>query len=102
MPKWVQSLEKAELLAAMSNHITNVMTYFGDLCSSWDVVSEVIEDDGSYRQSFWFKKTDKDYISTAFETAHAVKEKLNLKTRLYYSDYRISLVNKNQMQYWRW
>ncbi|CAI5729525.1 unnamed protein product [Peronospora destructor] len=65
VPKWVQSLEKAELLKAMSNHITKVMTHFGDLCSAWDVVGEVIEDDGSYRQSFWFKKTGKDYISTA-------------------------------------
>ncbi|CAH0484749.1 unnamed protein product [Peronospora farinosa] len=94
VPKWVQSLEKAELLKAMSNHITKVMTHFGDVCSAWDVVSDVIEDDGSYCQSFWFKKTGKDYISTAFETAHAVKVKLNLKTRLYYSDYKISVVNK--------
>ncbi|CAI5700747.1 unnamed protein product [Peronospora effusa] len=94
VPNWVQRLEKAELLKAMSNHITNVMTHFGDVCSAWDVVSDVIEDDGSYRQSFWFKKTGKDYISTAFETANAVKVKLKLKTRLYYNDFGISIVNK--------
>ncbi|KAG2893630.1 hypothetical protein PC129_g12270 [Phytophthora cactorum] len=92
-PEWVQSLEKAELLEAMSNHITKVMTHFGDTCYAWDVVNEAIEEDGSYRESFWYKKTGKEYISTAFKTANAVKAKLGLKSKLYYNDYNINVAN---------
>uniref|UniRef100_M4C1Z6 endo-1,4-beta-xylanase n=1 Tax=Hyaloperonospora arabidopsidis (strain Emoy2) TaxID=559515 RepID=M4C1Z6_HYAAE len=69
------------------------MTHFGNSCYAWDVVDEAINADGSYRQSFWYKKTGKDYISVAFETANAVKLKLGLKTRLYYNDDGINVVN---------
>uniref|UniRef100_A0AAV1TEN4 endo-1,4-beta-xylanase n=1 Tax=Peronospora matthiolae TaxID=2874970 RepID=A0AAV1TEN4_9STRA len=93
IPEWVQGLEKAELMAALSSHITHVMTHFGNSCYAWDVVDEAINADGSYRQSFWYKKTGKDYISVAFETANAVKLKLGLKTRLYYNDHGINVVN---------
>ncbi|CEG45746.1 endo--beta [Plasmopara halstedii] len=93
VPQWVQVLEKAELLKAMVNHITNVMTHFGNSCIAWDVVSEVFEENGSYRQSFWYKKTGKEYISTAFTTANKVKSDLKLKTRLYYDDFNINVVN---------
>ncbi|KAI9981130.1 hypothetical protein PInf_010553 [Phytophthora infestans] len=93
VPEWVQSLEKAELLEAMSKHITKVMTHFGDTCYAWDVVNEAIEEDGSYRESFWYKKTGKEYISAAFKTAHAVKIKLGLKAKLYYNDYNINVAN---------
>ncbi|KAE8996933.1 hypothetical protein PR003_g19775 [Phytophthora rubi] len=93
VPAWVESLEKAELLEAMSNHITKVMTHFGDSCYAWDVVNEAMEEDGSYRESFWYKKTGKEYIETAFKTAHAVKIKLGLKTKLFYNDYNIDVAN---------
>ncbi|KAL3656840.1 hypothetical protein V7S43_018297 [Phytophthora oleae] len=93
VPEWVQSLEKAALLKAMSNHITKVMTHVGDTCYAWDVVNEAIEEDGSYRESFWYKKTGKEYISTAFRTANEVKAKLGLKAKLYYNDYNINVAN---------
>ncbi|CAH0477555.1 unnamed protein product [Peronospora belbahrii] len=93
VPEWVQKLEKAELLEAMSNYITKVMTHFGSSCLIWDVVSEAFEEDGSYRQSFWYKKAGMDYIFTAFKTANTVTQKLGLKNRLYYSDYNISVIN---------
>ncbi|KUF87995.1 hypothetical protein AM588_10001665 [Phytophthora nicotianae] len=93
VPEWVQVLEKAELLEAMSNHITKVMTHFGNSCTAWDVVNEAFNEDGSYRQSFWYKKTGKEYISTAFKTANEVKAKLSLQARLYYNDFNINIVN---------
>lgn len=86
-------LEKVELLKVMSNHITNVMTHFGNSCAAWDVVSEAFHENGSYRQSFWYEKTGKEYISTAFTTANKVKANLKLRSKLYYSDFNINVVN---------
>ncbi|KAE8909739.1 hypothetical protein PF003_g5830 [Phytophthora fragariae] len=93
VPEWVKVLEKAELLKAMSNHITKLMTHFGNSCIAWDVVNEAMNEDGSYRESFWYKKTGKEYIETAFKTANAVKAKLGLTGMLYYNDYNINVVN---------
>jgi GH35 family endo-1,4-beta-xylanase len=77
----------------MSNHINKTMTHFGDSCSAWDIVSSALEEDGSYRESFWFKKTGKEYISAAFRTANAVKAELSLKGKLYYSDFGINVAS---------
>jgi len=93
IPTWVQNLDKDDLLDALSNHITNVMTHFGDSCYAWDVVNEVIGDDANYRSSFWYTKTGTDYISTAFTTASAVKKQLGLDVKLYYNDYNTNTVN---------
>lgn len=75
----------------MSNHITKVMTHFGNSCTAWDVVNEAIAEDGSYRESFWYKKTGKEYISTAFKTANEVKANLSLEARLYSEATRFGL-----------
>ncbi|EGZ20278.1 glycosyl hydrolase family 10 protein [Phytophthora sojae] len=93
VPSWVQNLGKAELLAALKNHVTKVMTHFGDSCYAWDVVNEAMGDDGSYRKSFWYTKTGTEYISTAFKTASAVKKSLDLKVKLYYNDYNTNVIN---------
>ncbi|KAG6582985.1 putative glycosyl hydrolase family 10 protein [Phytophthora cinnamomi] len=93
VPDWVKVLEKAELLKAMSTHITKLMTHFGNSCTAWDVVNEAMNEDGSYRESFWYKKTGKEYIETAYKTANAVKAELGLTARLYYNDYNINVVN---------
>ncbi|KAF4316674.1 hypothetical protein G195_009915 [Phytophthora kernoviae 00238/432] len=93
IPTWVQALEKEELLSALENHITKVMTYFGDTCYAWDVANEVMGDDANYRSSFWYTKTGTDYISTAFKTANSVKKSLGLKAKLYYNDYNTDTVN---------
>ncbi|KAG6620146.1 Glycosyl hydrolase family 10 protein [Phytophthora cinnamomi] len=93
VPSWVQTLGKAELLKALENHITKVITHFGDSCYAWDVVNEAMGDDGTYRKSFWYTKTGTEYISTAFKTASAVKKSLGLKTKLYYNDYNTNTIN---------
>jgi GH35 family endo-1,4-beta-xylanase len=93
IPTWVQNLGKADLLSALTNHITKVMTHYGDSCYAWDVVNEVIGDDATYRKSFWYTKTGTDYIATAFKTASAVKKKLGLSVKLYYNDYSTDTIN---------
>ena len=83
----MHNLSGDELLKALENHVTKVMTHFGDNCYAWDVVNEALNEDGSYRNSFWYQKTGTKFIETAFKTASAVKKSLGLKTKLYYNDY---------------
>ena len=75
------------MLRALENHITKVMTHFNDSCHHWDVANEVMGDNGQMRDTFWYKTTDMEFLTTAFKTANLVKKSLGLKTKLYYNDY---------------
>ena len=56
----------------------------------WDVVNEVLEGDGSIRQSIWSKNFGTDFISEAFKLAHSVDP----NAKLYINDYAIEGKNK--------
>ncbi|KAE9325053.1 hypothetical protein PR003_g16577 [Phytophthora rubi] len=92
-PRWVQSLSKQEMLSALENHITKVMTHYGDSCYAWDVANEVMGDNAQMRESFWYTTTGMDFLTTAFKTANKVKKSLGLKTKLYYNDYNTNTIN---------
>jgi endo-1,4-beta-xylanase len=62
---------KALLLARMTHHITALVERYRGKITSWDVVNEVLNDDGTLRQSRWFQIAGIDYIRTAFTAAHA-------------------------------
>jgi len=92
-PQWAQNLGRDQLLAALRNHITKVMTHYGNSCTHWDVLNEALEENGAYRNSFWYQKTGTEYIKVAFQTASAVKKQLGLNTKLYYNDYNTDRIN---------
>ncbi|WP_345134470.1 endo-1,4-beta-xylanase [Dactylosporangium darangshiense] len=62
---------KALLLARMSDHIRTLVERYRGKITAWDVVNEVINDDGTLRQSRWYQIAGLDYIRTAFTVAHA-------------------------------
>ncbi|CAI5714118.1 unnamed protein product [Hyaloperonospora brassicae] len=92
-PQWLQTLSKKEMLSALENHITKVMTHFNDSCHHWDVANEVMGDNGQMRDTFWYKTTGMEFLTTAFKTANLVKKSLGLKTKLYYNDYNTNTIN---------
>ncbi|MGI5243877.1 endo-1,4-beta-xylanase [Dactylosporangium sp. CA-139066] len=63
--------DKALLLARMTSHITALVQHYRGRITSWDVVNEVLSDDGTPRQSRWYQIAGLDYIRTAFTAAHA-------------------------------
>ncbi|KAK5116132.1 hypothetical protein LTR62_008458 [Meristemomyces frigidus] len=102
LPTWITNptvnWTNATLTAALRNHVTNLVEYFGDRCYSWDVVNEAFSDNpaGAYASNVWFDTIGPAYVVEAFDAAtQAVKAK-NLAVKLYYNDYNIEyLGNKS-------
>jgi endo-1,4-beta-xylanase len=94
-PSWVSSLptdtpeQKDYVKQVMVDHITNVVSHFKGRISSWDVVNEPFADydafttEQPYRDNVWFRAMGKDYITIAFNAAHAADP----DAKLYVNEY---------------
>jgi endo-1,4-beta-xylanase len=76
VPDWVfhdasgNLLTRDALLARMRDHIHTVVGRYKGKIQSWDVVNEALNEDGTMRQSPWYKIIGDDYIEKAFQYAH--------------------------------
>lgn len=97
-PDWVFKDEKGnlvgrdELLKRMREHIKTVVGRYKGRIKGWDVVNEALNDDGTMRESLWYKIIGEDFIEKAFEYAHEADS----KAELYYNDYSLELPAKRQ------
>jgi endo-1,4-beta-xylanase len=90
-PAWVfhdangNLLTRDALLARMRDHIHTVVGRYKGQIQSWDVVNEALNEDGTMRQSLWFKIIGDDYIEKAFQYAHEADP----QALLTYNDYNL-------------
>jgi len=97
-PRWVfqdaegKPLNRDALLARMSNHIHTVVGRYKGRIKGWDVVNEALQDNGSMRQSPWFKIIGEDYVAKAFQYAHEADP----NAELYYNDYSLEMPSKRE------
>ncbi|WP_233078899.1 endo-1,4-beta-xylanase [Rheinheimera soli] len=90
-PAWVfqdakgQPASKELVLSRLKNHINAVMGRYKGRIQGWDAVNEALNEDGTLRQSNWYKALGEDYIATVFEIAH----KADPKAELYYNDFNL-------------
>lgn len=88
VPAWVNEVN--DLQAGLDYHIANIAGRFAGKVDSWDVVNEAIERNSEgvwgYRDSVFYQKLGKAYISNAFISARAA----DANADLYYNDYGIS------------
>lgn len=90
-PEWIFIDEQGEpasrelLLKRLQTHIHTIMTRYKGKVASWDVVNEALNEDGTMRESLWYKLIGPDYVEKAFEYAHQADP----TARLYYNDYNM-------------
>jgi endo-1,4-beta-xylanase len=74
----------------MEDHIKTVAMHYRGRCDTWDVVNEVVEEDGTLRKNIWHDTIGPEYIDLAFRYA----AKYDPKAKLYYNDYGIEVRNQ--------
>lgn len=91
-PDWLftdangNDVSREVLIQRMKDHIFAVVGRYKGRVNGWDVVNEALENDGSYRQSKWFKIVGEDFIELAFQFAHEADP----DAELYYNDYSLN------------
>lgn len=97
-PNWFFVDEKGNpatrevLIERMKKHITTVVKRYKGRVKGWDVVNEAINDDGTMRESPFYKIIGEDYIQLAFQFAHDADP----KAELYYNDYNMAIPKKRE------
>ena len=87
-----KTVSRETLIGRMYNHIMTVVDHYKGKVKGWDVVNEAIEDDGSYRQSPYYKIIGPEYIELAFQFAHEADPNVEL----YLNDYSMSKPGKRE------
>lgn len=79
-------VDKEELKARMKDHISTIVGRYKGRIDGWDVANECINDDGTYRKSFFYEILGEEYIPLAFEYAYEA----DTTAELYLNDYNMS------------
>lgn len=69
LPTWIHESAIDERENIMLTFIDDVVSRYSGKVAIWDVVNEAFEDDGSFRDSVWFKAMGESYIDKAFYRA---------------------------------
>jgi endo-1,4-beta-xylanase len=95
-PRWVfeddngDPINRDGLLERMRDHIHTVVGRYKGRIQSWDVVNEALNEDGSLRESPWYRIIGQDYLLKAFEYAREADP----DAELYYNDYSLEVPEK--------
>lgn len=76
----------------MRNHIHTMLTRYKGRVKGWDVVNEAILDDGSYRDTPFYRILGEEYIPLAFQYAHEADP----DAELYLNDYSMASPGKRK------
>ncbi|MFG2968981.1 endo-1,4-beta-xylanase [Streptomyces sp. NPDC048288] len=98
LPDWLTSRDwtAGELRAVLKKHIQTEVRHYRGKVYSWDVVNEAFNEDGSYRETLWYKTLGPGYIADALRWAHQADP----HARLYLNDYNIESVGAKSDAYY--
>ncbi|WP_330341285.1 endo-1,4-beta-xylanase [Streptomyces sp. NBC_00557] len=98
LPDWLTSRQwtASELRAVLRKHITTEVRHYRGKVYSWDVVNEAFNEDGTYRETLWYKTLGPGYIADALRWAHEADP----HAKLYLNDYNIEAVGPKSDAYY--
>jgi len=85
LPSWVTNFQ-GDAVAwenMFKTHIQTIVTHFKGNVTSWDVVNEAFNDDGTLRSTIWSQHLGNDYVARAFQYAHEADP----NALLFYNEY---------------
>lgn len=85
-----EQVDKETLLNRIKDHIFKVAGRYKGKVHGWDVVNEALNEDGSMRESGFYKIAGDEFIEKAFEYAHLADP----DAELYYNDYNLVIPEK--------
>jgi endo-1,4-beta-xylanase len=79
-PAWVteQAFTPTQLREVLRKHIIDEVTHFRGKVWHWDVVNEIFNDDGTWRDSIWLRNLGPGYVADAFRWAHQADPEVKL------------------------
>lgn len=80
---------KDDAKALLIDHVTQVVSHYRGHVMEWDVLNEVLGDNGALRSGFWLDHIGPEYIDLALRTARAADSTVGL----FYNDYNIEGIN---------
>jgi len=91
---WVETTawDKANFTAMLREHVYREASHWRGRCYAWDVVNEGLNENGTYRDSIFYRILGEDYFRIAFEEA----ARADPAARLYYNDYNIETPGPKQ------
>ncbi len=93
LPSYVnETTDPAVLQGYMEAHILAVAGRYAGRIDGWDVLNEALNDDGTYRESIFYKLLGEQYILDAYRLAAEAAP----NTELYYNDYNLSNPEKRK------
>jgi len=84
-PAWLTqgTFTPTELRQILREHITETVRHFKGKVWHWDVVNEIFNDDGTWRDTIWYRNLGPGFVADAFRWAH----RADPNVKLYLNDY---------------
>jgi endo-1,4-beta-xylanase len=98
LPDWLTSREwtAPELRAVLKKHIQTEVRHYRGKVFAWDVVNEAFNEDGTYRETIFYKTLGPGYIADSLRWARQADPKV----KLYLNDYNIEAVGPKSDAYY--